>query len=185
MNALTLVVQGPPGDEEERLVGDLPEGETGTEATVAAMIALIRSAALTPQVRGLARYLSTRDMPTEAAVFRWLRNSIKFHRDPPELEFLRHPARMIEAHLKAVDARETLKPIGDCDDVADLCCAVLLAAGLRPVLVVVAADPAGPFVHVYSGVRRGPDYYPLDPQELAAPGREVQGARRRVFDVAP
>jgi hypothetical protein len=187
MNGLTLVVQSPPGVEpEERLIGELPWGVRGTEATVAAMTGVIREAAKGARVQSLARVLSASPPTTEsfpAKVFRWLRTSIRFHKDPPGLEFLRHPERIIAASVQAVGTPQ--KPLGDCDDVADLCGALLLAAGFRPVLVVVATAPTGPYVHVYGGFRQGEHYVPLDPQELAAPGIEVTAAQRRVFDVAP
>jgi len=180
MNGLTLVVQGPPGVE-DRLAGALPPGDEGTEHTIAAMVALIREAAKSEQVRSLAAHLAQTRVALEAQVFFWLKATIKFHKDPPHLEFLRHPARMIDA--VAAGARIGKKPIGDCDDVADLAAAVIVASGAAPVLVVVGPDETGPFKHVYAGLRTAQSYIPLDPQELSAPGLEVEAARRRVFDV--
>lgn len=183
MNALTLVVQGPPEwPDEQRLIGQLPEGEKGTEATVAAMVGLIGEASTHPLVRDVAHNIANTGPSNYAAgVFAWLKRTVKFHTDPPDLELLRHPARMIQA---LNDAKGAERPIGDCDDVADLGASLLVALGMKPVLVVAAKVANGPFVHVYTGLQiPGGGYYPLDPQEKNSPGDEVPAARRRVFAV--
>lgn len=186
MNGLTLTVQGPPGVEpEQRLVGKIPPGDAGTEATIAAMVALIRESSQGPRVQDLATYLKNvmRRTHLPTALFTWLKGAIKFHSDPKGLEFLRHPERMLQAWEISRRTRNGKRPVGDCDDMADLGASVLLAAGESPVLVVVAPDD-GDFKHVYFGIRQGADgYFPLDPQEMDAPGQEVTAGRRRVFDV--
>lgn len=81
-------------------------------------------------------------------------------------------------------------PAGDCDDFTMLVAAGLLALGLEPVLVVVAAEPDEPerFSHVYAGLPAGDgSFMALDASHGVAPGWEVPASRRyrrRVYGLA-
>lgn len=185
MNGLTLVVQGPPeASRVQRYIGRLPDGEPGTEATIASMVALIRDAAQHPIVRDMAgRIAQASPRAPVDGVFLFLKRSMRKHKDPDGVELLRHPARIIQLARAARRAEDF--PIGDCDDRADLGATLLLAMQLKPTLTVIARTPSGPYEHVYCGaVADGSDRpYPIDPQELAEPGREIAATRRRVFSV--
>jgi len=185
MNGLTLVVEGPPDTHpQQRSMGQLPQGEAGTEATIAAMVAQIRDAAEHPLVRDMAQRIAEANPTAPAAgVYMLLRRSVRFHTDPPGLELLRHPARMIAA-ARAARTADAL-PIGDCDDRADLGASILLAMGLRPVLTVMARTQRGPWEHVYAGaINDAGVVYPIDADDhVTGPGREAAALRRRTFSV--
>lgn len=86
-------------------------------------------------------------------------------------------------------------PLVDCDDVATLGAALLLAAGIPPVFIVTGRakdrDPGTGAVklrHVFYGARIGDQVMPFDPQERVPPGRWPRldnGDRLEFYDVLP
>ena len=149
------------------------DGDAGTDDTVDAMRAVAMTAAELPRVREHAARLSSGGA---RAVYNFLLSRVKFRPDPRGREKIRHPNRM----LAEVDATGGTQ--GDCDDSVTLAVALLLAMGLRPVVVVMAKDP-GRFVHTYTGVLEGMRYVPMDPQEGFPFGTESPAHRRKVYAV--
>lgn len=177
MRGLILTIQGP-GD--ERMVEPIPAGDAGTDATIAAMVGVARASVVLPAVRRLAGTLA-READPRIALFRWIRSHVRFERDPKGTEFIRNPARVIQAAERARPQR--LKALADCDDVATMAAAVLLVLGYRPVFIVIGRDADEGFEHVFFGTLEGDKVYPMDPQEVAQPGRELPAVRRRVYSV--
>lgn len=165
------------------LAADLPEGDAGTDATVAAMTAVIHHAGESPHVGRVVSRLLPGLMQNKAVpvlVFGWLKKHCRFKRDPWGKELLRHPDQLI------TEIESTGQALCDCDDVAMLAASLCMACGARPVLIVMGRDRSGPFEHVYAGVkidRAVPPYGAIDPQECDAPGRERPAARRKVYSV--
>lgn len=165
------------------LAADLPEGDAGTDATIAAMTAVIHHASESPHVGRVVSRLLPALMSNQAVpviVFGWLKKYCRFKRDPWGKELLRHPDQLI------TEIEQGGQALCDCDDVAMLAASLCLACATRPVLIVMGRDPTGGFEHVYAGVAVPggvPAYAAIDPQECDAPGRERPAARRRVYRV--
>jgi len=145
-------------------LGEIPPGDDGVAATIAAMQAVIddaaQNAALPP-----AR--------TPGEVYDWCARNITFRRDPPGEESILHPADLIAAGA------------GDCDDLACLGCAMLARIWHPPCLITVGRRAAGRFEHVFFGYflpnppAGGPaPIVPMDPQEKVPFGRWPKKARR-------
>lgn len=140
----------------------IPPGDRGTEATIVAMASLID-----PKEGGLVEEVgdSLRVGPGSVAarVRELLATFVRFEHDPPGLEYVRHPERMLE------EIRVTGETAGDCDDIAVLGAALGLAAGLPPRFVTVATRAGGPYVHVFTELGEGGRWIELDTS------RELQG----------
>lgn len=158
----------------------LPKGDAGTDATVAAMRAVVHHAMESPRVLALAKRLDIRGRhPRFAAsvLFALAKRHVVFSRDPFGKELLMHPDQLLQ------EVEETGITRGDCDDLAMLIASVLAAGGHSPVFVVMGRHVAMDFEHVYAGVKVDGGYLAIDPQECARPGEEVPGARRKVYQV--
>lgn len=151
-------------------LGDIPPGDDGVAATIAAMQAVIDDAAADAE---LPRASDAR------GVYEWCARNITFRRDPPGEETIVHPADLIAAGA------------GDCDDLACLGCAMLARIGYPPCLITVGRRAAGRFEHVFFGhfnpqpPQGGPaPVVPMDPQEKVPFGSWPEKARRvRVWRV--
>lgn len=151
-------------DAGERTLGKLAPGVAGIDQTVGAMFAIIESAQRFSVVRDVARALDG-----APGVYEYVRERVKFVRDPNGLERLQAPNAMLRT------IRETGSVEGDCDDAAMLVAALVKAQGLRPVLILVARPSrTSPdrFGHVLAGYMVDPageltreNVVPMDPQE--------------------
>ena len=122
----------------------LLSGESGTAQTVALMRNLIDDATTDPEfvrfavdmVRGVPAY---HDMAEAQAVYDWVKQNIRFTKDPISKEKLYPPRELLKIRA------------GDCDDISMLIAALLFALGYPARLVTIAADPNQPeeFSHVY------------------------------------
>jgi transglutaminase-like putative cysteine protease len=139
-----------------QVLGEIPAGEPGTRATLAAMRRLvdrfktdsrIREAALT-LVRGLPPKAYAREVH---AVFRFVRDAIRYVRDVHGVETLQTPVATLE--LEA----------GDCDDKSTLLAAMLESIGHPSRFVAVGFKSPGHYEHVYVKTRIGQSWFALDP----------------------
>ena len=124
------------------------------------------------------------------AIYDTLAAKVTFQPDPSRLEYLRHPDGMLyDLAMKGrATTRASFAHTGDCDDMAMMGCALLLAAGLRPVLITVAiaVSPRDRFVHVLFGyIADGGRVVPMDPQEKFAFGTMATPTRAKVWEVRP
>jgi hypothetical protein len=91
-------------------------------ATVAKMAALARSSAQTYPIRNLATRI-VHDVPSKqvagelAALYRWVRDTIRYRFDPDGIEWLQRPERTVQERA------------GDCDDIATLLASLVGSLG--------------------------------------------------------
>lgn len=156
----------------------LPPGDAGTDATLAAMKAMVDDCVGKVNARGVFR---------TGALYNFLRERFRFAPDARGQERLKNPGQLI------VDMANG-GAVGDCDDLA-MCAAVMLRRrGATPCFIVVGRQPApAPFEHVFYGVMNRavpfgeytalPDgITPYDPQERTPPGQMPAGVKRvRVY----
>lgn len=137
----------------------IPEGDAGTEATIAAMRALIDEGRKDPVVHELAARILRRarvaafDWTGEVrAIYEAVRRNVRFTRDIRGRETL-HAAREI-IRLQ----------IGDCDDFTILLCSLLETVGGKTRIVTVSSDARDPgvFTHVFPEVKVGDRWIAVD-----------------------
>ncbi|MBX3387573.1 MAG: hypothetical protein KF768_13475 [Phycisphaeraceae bacterium] len=169
---------------ERSLALTLPDGDAGTDATVMVMRAVAEHAARSsPAVQALARDLSKgrgARAHLGARWFEWAKRNVEFKRDPWQIERVPHPEKFLR--LSQTPAG---KIAGDCDDLATLGVAVLLAGRKSAAFVVMNRPNATRFQHVLCAEAGGwfhdvpwrlhdnqqPDrFFPIDPQETELPG---------------
>jgi transglutaminase-like putative cysteine protease len=139
--------------------GTLPPGLAGTRATLALMRELGRRGAADPFVRDQALSIlrsagvHAHDFAGEIkALFEFVRDRIRFTRDPVDVETLQIPRRTLE--VKA----------GDCDDKATLLVALLRAVGNPAELRYRVIGTSSPqFSHVYVVARVSGQLLAMDP----------------------
>ncbi len=140
-----------------QLVG-IPAGARGTRATLALMARLADDGSRDPLVRqwaiGVLQHarVAPHDHAGElAAIFRAVRDGIRFTRDPDNLETLQTPRRTLQWRA------------GDCDDFSTLLAAALRSIGTpaRLAFRVIGSKP-GRFGHVYVVARLAGRDVPLD-----------------------
>jgi transglutaminase-like putative cysteine protease len=151
---------------EPRVVrGRLSAGRRGTAETLAIMRRLADQGAKEITVREAAvRAIQAagvrgHDFAGElAAVFRFVRDRIRFTRDPIGTEWLQAPAYTLS------------RGVGDCDDKATLLVAMLKSIGAPAALrfKVIGETPAG-FSHVYVEAAAGGRRIPMDPTRAGTP----------------
>ena len=122
----------------------LLSGEAGTKQTVALMRKLVDQAVSDQSfvrfakeiVRGVMPY---NDVGEASAVYEWVKRNIRYTKDPVTKETLYPPVELLKLRS------------GDCDDIAMLMGAIMIALGYPARLVTIAASPDAPddFSHVY------------------------------------
>jgi hypothetical protein len=139
----------------------LKSGDAGVEQTIHQMRQLVDEALRDPQIIRLAtdivRSAPAFDDYAEAnALYEWVRQNIRFTKDPVNKEKLYPPAELLKIRA------------GDCDDISMLLGTLLMAVGYQARLMTVAANAGSPeqFSHVYveGEVPPGSDVWtPMDP----------------------
>jgi len=140
--------------------GTLPGGDPGTGKTLELMRQMVLTGTGDPEVQEAAVNIvrSAGIIPHDhlgeaGAIFRFVRDRVRFTDDPVGIEKLQSPRYTL--YLMA----------GDCDDRAVLAAALLRAIGINSRLRVVAADPRvpGAFSHVYVVATINGKDVPMDP----------------------
>lgn len=93
------------------------------------------------------------DYGSEAyAIYAWVHQNIRYMRDIHDVEFIKEPGALLDSKA------------GDCDDIATLIAAMLMACGNRAVFSLVGFDGSPVPSHVFCNIvtPRG-DLVPLDP----------------------
>jgi hypothetical protein len=156
-----LYVGQPPYDSHRQI--KLPGGDAGVFGTLWAMKAFVddaveRSPLLAAVARELGQHCKTK-MQRAHAVYEFLKDNVRFAKDPAGLEHVRHPDQLLHEIDRCGHAS------GDCDDVATLGAAMLKKLGLSPVFIVVGRRRGGRFEHVLYGVRNANGkFFPIDSQ---------------------
>lgn len=116
-------------------VGELEEGDAGTDRTLREMARLAREAV--PFVPDWYPH-------TPRAIRAFLSDRMRFRPDPPGAEVVYHPLDLLD------DIRRDGVAYGDCDDAAALGAALGVAAGHLVRFRVVGFSKEGPFAHVWA-----------------------------------
>lgn len=132
----------------------IPNGVAGVRATLRRMKSLAVAGKVDPTVRALAEKITSglgyKDKRGEIdAVFRWVKNNVRYLRDIRGVETLSTPERLIRVRT------------GDCDDMATLTAALLESIGNRTRFVALGFD-GGEYSHVIVEVVLGRGWLPLD-----------------------
>lgn len=169
------------------LVLNLPDtsSDDRTDATIAAMTALVKHTDVTQLAARVARRLGTHEAYRDydgmiRSVFELLSpvergGRVQFVRDIEGRELLRHPDQLLAEIIRHGQTA------CDCDDRAMVGVALLRAMGFRAGFVVVGRRASGPFHHVFFAVERRGRVVPLDPQETSAPGRWPPSKRKKIY----
>lgn len=139
-----IFIEQPPQLSGIRYRAPLLSGEAGTKQTIDVMRKLVDQAAGDPSfvrfaieiVRGVAPY---DHIGEAAAVYQWVSRNIRYTMDPVTKEKLYSPQDLLKIRA------------GDCDDIAMLMGAIMIALGFPSRLITIAANPTDPneFSHVY------------------------------------
>jgi transglutaminase-like putative cysteine protease len=137
----------------------IPEGDAGTAATIAAMRELIDQGKKDPVVYELARQMlrkarvSAFDAEGECrAVYQSVLRNMRFTRDIRGKETLHAARELVRLQM------------GDCDDYTILMCSLLESIGYQTRIITVAGDPRDPetFTHVFPEVSIGGRWVAVD-----------------------
>ncbi len=141
-------------------------GDQGTQQTVELMRRLVDEALADQDfVNTAVRIVKTapayHDMGELQALYKWVKQNIRFTKDPVTKEKLYPPQQLLR--IKA----------GDCDDISMLLGALLLAVGYPARLITISANPSQPneFSHVYTEGEAPPgsgNWIPMDAARVDA-----------------
>jgi hypothetical protein len=158
-------------------VRSIPEGDSGTLATVRRMRALVIDRCAHPAIRDVAVSLGLGLQPhaQASAIRTWLAAHIRFQADPETTELLHDPV------LMAQWIRERGIIGVDCDDVAIMGAALGCSLGIPTRFVVVGFfSPNAPYTHVWAELFDGRDWRELDTTRMVQ-GIEDGRIRRRLY----
>lgn len=160
--------------ERPQYLGTIPQGESGTRATLRVMRDLVRRYKRHPRIRNTALELTAGLPPKDwlaevRAVFAFVRDRIRYVRDVRGLETVQTP-----------DATLDLEQ-GDCDDKSTLLSALLESIGHPTRFVAVGFTPSGQFSHVYVETRVGMSWIALDATMPYEAGWRPPGAKARMI----
>jgi hypothetical protein len=146
----------------------IPEGEAGIKVTLHRMAILVRRGIRDERILVLSRQITTNaPVANKAAelktIFEWMVKNIRYVQDPVHIEFIMHPAKLLE--VKA----------GDCDDLSILFAALAESIGVPARFVAVKtlagndADDKGErrFNHVYPEAYVNGAWVPYDVANIA------------------
>jgi hypothetical protein len=165
-------------------VEGLERGVSGTEHTIEKMHSLVQRAKLDPTIQKIAYLLRSRNSQdlrgsgpqTADAIHNWVQRHGLFTRDPFQIEKIED---LVASMKPIIDARRAGVArghalfTGDCDTYAMWVAALGGVLGFNYAFETVKVDADRPdeFSHVYTALRVGDDWYPLDPSTRnARPG---------------
>ncbi len=132
-------------------------GDTAILKTIDRMRDIIHRSSANPYVRHWAQrvlgQVTVNDKWGEAAaVHNFVRDNIRYTRDPRGIEFIQTPPVLLEGIKQYMDGSSTSRPIGDCDDMTTLSLSLMKSIGFDTAIKVVSFKPNGKFSHVYGMV---------------------------------
>jgi Transglutaminase-like superfamily len=130
-------------------------GDAGVEQTINQMRSLVDEALRDPSINRLARDIvqsapAFDDYAEAQALYNWVRQTIRFTKDPVNKETLYPPAELLKIRA------------GDCDDISMLMGTLLMSVGYPARLMTVAAN-GDEFSHVYAEGQINGQWIPMDP----------------------
>ena len=132
-----------------------PDGIRHTKSTIKTMAKLVRKAAHSYPVRSLAVRI-TADVPSKqpalelAALYRWVRDNIRYRLDPVGLEWVQTPERTLQ------------EKAGDCDDITVLIAALAESIGYKTRFITVGPSHSRQ-CHIAAQAHCGRRWITLDP----------------------
>ena len=158
-------------------------GDTAIYNTVAKMKSIISESSKNPYIREWAGKIVARvgvnDKRNEAsAVFNFVRDNVRYTRDPLGFEYLQTPPTLLE-DIRLRQEGKGERPSGDCDDMTLLSLSLLKSIGFPVAIKVVSFHDSRRFSHVYGLVQIGSEWVTVDcvrPDSYL--GWEAQGLTR-------
>jgi len=147
-------------------LGILSSGAAGIAQTLQFMIAYVKQYRKNPDIRRFAENI-IRDVPAKdsvsevRAVFKWVRDNIRYTQDIRDVETLKTPDAVIFSGM------------GDCDDMSTLVSTLLEAVGYTTRFCAVGVNEPGLYEHVYAQVKLGTRWISLDCTEQYPMGWEA------------
>jgi transglutaminase-like putative cysteine protease len=155
-----LVQNGLSAPETARTVTSLPSGDAGTAKTVGYMRRMIHQGSKSAKIREMAANLVTHqstDQGKIGAIFEFVRNKMKYVRDPLHQELLAGT----DYHMDTMSEQGYAR--GDCDDHTIMLGAMLESVGYPTRIATARMRPGtGSFDHVYLEVNDRTGWIPLD-----------------------
>ena len=141
-------------------------GDAAIYNTVSKMKQIINDSSRNPYVREWARKIVSRvtvnDKKGEAsAIFDFVRDNVRYTRDPAGFEYLQTPPVILE-DIRVYQDGKGDRPAGDCDDMTLLSLSLLKSIGFQVAIKVVSFNPRKQFGHVYGLVQIGYEWVPFD-----------------------
>lgn len=148
-------------------LGYLPEGVAGIRATLNAMLYLTRQFLATLEIRDLAEAIiagiPNKDYDGEIeAIQQWVRDNIRYTRDPYNVETLKTPLELIASRQ------------GDCDDQALLVGTLAASIGFPVRYVAIGNNADRAYDHVYCEVKLGTVWVSVETTECVSIGWQPQ-----------
>lgn len=141
-------------------------GDAAIYNTVSKMKDIISQSSKNPYVREWARSIVSRvavnNKKGEAeSVFAFVRDNVRYTRDPAGFEYMQTPPVMLE-DIRMYQEGKGDRPAGDCDDMTLLSLSLLKSIGFNVAIKVVSFHNHRKFSHVYGLVQIGHDWVPFD-----------------------
>jgi hypothetical protein len=146
---------------------------TSVDSVLDEMVRLANQYKSTPAIRDLAQRvtkgvdLSNRRSVARSA-WRWIRENVRYTRDPTSTELLQSPDRILDPPRYA-----------DCDGMAVLAASLLAAVGIQAGFRAIARQRKGAYDHVYAVYEAGSDrsrWHAIDPTAPIPPGPDQQSS---------
>lgn len=127
-----------------------------------------RSPSLILKAQDICKNVTSGDYASEVlALNYWVYQNIRYIPDPTNVELVKDPERLIQTGS------------GDCDDIAVLCAALLLAVGKTPAFMLVAFGNSPLPSHVFALVKTPSGWVPLDPVANRVTDRMMKDATKK------
>lgn len=144
------------------IITRLAGGFGGVVQTLRVMRQMVRAYSTDPRMRNVARSIifltPEKDEVAEvAALFNFVRDSIRYMRDVHEVETISTPDKTLASR------------VGDCDDQTTLLATLLQSVGYPTRFIVTGYETPGQYEHVYMQVFVNGEWVDCDPTEQGAP----------------
>jgi hypothetical protein len=168
----------------ERIPSSLTDTDKSTQQTVAKMGSnIINDALPDPKIQAIAQTTNGRwgsGLDTQKCwdIFWFVKHNVKFEADERAVLALLNETDQIDFLISPSVLMRMPRPAGDCDDMTQLVCALLLLNSVPCEIVTIAADSSRPgeWSHVYCrAILSDGRHMPIDPTNGAYPGWEVPG----------
>lgn len=106
----------------------IPDGDPGSFFTMQGMRNIVNDYPCKNLIKGIVQKVTANagsDQEKIGAIFRWACAVVQYEKDPPDVELIKSPCRILR------EAANNGRATGDCDDSAVMIAACLKAAGIR------------------------------------------------------